>query len=285
MFDIFHKVPGVCWPFLRDLHKSLRVFQSYSRVTHESMFIDTRETLGISVTWPLAMTDINSYSLSNVTMVDRKFTSFPWYWTSCYKRGTRMFGRTSTNNGQIFTSLAWFLSKLVYLSMLFILELPCCSRINNILKCANFVETGASEVTLGSYDGALSTEHIAKMFVTIFQILKEWRNFYPSNIWQPLPCLFVHTRTACEHEQSAFKSIVTDGSVLSNFTNPLLLDTKETCGCYSAWNSLCYFIFCITSMPQNAKTTWNTQNRGPSFCWERGVCINSGMRVWTNEYG
>ncbi len=44
------------------------------------------------------------------------------------------------------------------------------SRINNMLKQAHFVETGANEVKVGSCDGAWNTEHNSTTFDTILPI-------------------------------------------------------------------------------------------------------------------
>ena len=62
---------------------------------------------------------------------------------------------------------------LAYLSMLFILEVQS-SRINSMLKKANYVGNGASCVRLlGSYDGAWYTEHNGNTIVTVSQMLME----------------------------------------------------------------------------------------------------------------
>ena len=114
-------------------------------------------------------------------------------------------------------------------------------------------------------------------------IWKHWKNTVHSA--QELLCLFVYTRTAHGHEQAAFRPIVMEGLSWSNLSNPLLplpVDTIETHGCCWVRNFLCYFTFCTTSVPQKAKISWNI----PSPDWrERGVCVNLGMRAWTNEYG
>ena len=50
---------------------------------------------------------------------------------------------------------------------------PVKTRINNMLKSANIIETGASIEKLNSYDGAWYTEYIGPTYVTIPLILME----------------------------------------------------------------------------------------------------------------
>ena len=64
------------------------------------------------------------------------------------------------------------------------------SRVNNIglFKKGNSCRNLASNVRLGSYDGAWHTEHNGTKFVTTSQILMEWAQFiiHQDNIWQTL---------------------------------------------------------------------------------------------------
>ncbi len=62
------------------------------------------------------------------------------------------------------------------------------SRINNMLKWAKIIETGASSVELGSYDRALYTEYNGTTYITISWILMEWDEYFvhKDNIWQTL---------------------------------------------------------------------------------------------------
>ena len=73
-----------------------------------------------------------------------------------------------------FTWLTLFSAKLPYLSMLFVLELwtvHTITRINDMLRWANFVKTGASKGILYSFNGALHTKHNDGTFMIIFKIL------------------------------------------------------------------------------------------------------------------
>ena len=69
----------------------------------------------------------HNYSVSNNIMADEKFASFAKYQRYCSKLGTSAFSITSAI---IYASyhFAWFLPKLPYLSMPFILNLVCTAR-------------------------------------------------------------------------------------------------------------------------------------------------------------
>ena len=76
------------------------------------------------------------------------------------------------------------------------------SGINNMVKYACYVETGAGKVQLGSYDGASYTGYDGAIMVTMCQISFEWcEDFvYRSNTWQTLPgncCEIVAIRCRC----------------------------------------------------------------------------------------
>ncbi len=57
-----------------------------------------------------------------------------------------------------------------------------------MLKLANSVENGASNVRIGSYNGAWYTERKGNTLVTVSQILMEWVPFFvrQDNIWQTI---------------------------------------------------------------------------------------------------
>ena len=82
-----------------------------------------------------------------------------------------------------FTLLLAVMTKLNYLSMLFILLLAplsavqASSRINNMLRQANFYKNLNSELKLGSYDGTWCAKRNGATFATIPQILIEQGNF------------------------------------------------------------------------------------------------------------
>ena len=63
------------------------------------------------------------YTVSNVILVDEKFTSFHKYLRHCHKKmlPLRLVYRAPSYEPNL-TLLAWFLSHLAYLSMLFILQ-------------------------------------------------------------------------------------------------------------------------------------------------------------------
>ena len=90
--------------------------------------------------------------------------------------------------------LTQFSTELAYLSLLFILELACTtgvhasSKINNMLREANFSRNQNSKLRIGSYNGAWCAEHIGAAFTTISQILMEWSKFFIfcDFIWQTL---------------------------------------------------------------------------------------------------
>ena len=62
------------------------------------------------------------------------------------------------------------------------------SRMNNMLKEAKPYRNHASNMRLGSYDGAWYTEYNGTTFVIVSQILIEWGQFFVhrDNIWQTL---------------------------------------------------------------------------------------------------
>ena len=71
------------------------------------------------------------------------------------------------SHGPEFILLTWVLTKFTYLSILSILEMTCnvSSRIYNMLKGADFAETDAKKVKLGSYDGAWYSEYNGVVFI------------------------------------------------------------------------------------------------------------------------
>ncbi len=82
--------------------------------------------------------------MSNVVIVDEKFTLFHQYLRYSHKWCTVVFSIPGAINEPNTILLAWLLPEIAYLSM------QTTSRINSMLKYANSVENGASNVGLGS---------------------------------------------------------------------------------------------------------------------------------------
>ena len=104
-----------------------------------------------------------------------------------------------------FSLLASVSVKLAYFSMLFILKLACTAstRINNMLKQANFGKNHASKLKLGLHDGVWYTEYNGANLMIVSQKMMQWHEFsiHLSNIWQT-SAIPTHTKQGTLHALS-----------------------------------------------------------------------------------
>ena len=114
--------------------------------------------------------------------MDEKFTSFHQYLRYSHKCSIIVFSIPGAIVWAYSHISSTFPTELAYLSMIFILEVQTTSKINIMLRYAMCSRNHASNLRLGSYDGAWYNEHNGTTYVTVSQILIEWSGFFSTRI-------------------------------------------------------------------------------------------------------